>query len=58
MDRYSLGGGQMKVIKMDENQLNNLKIFLGRVDLKGQEAIEFVKIVQSLERAEDEGGEE
>lgn len=42
----------MKKIELREEQLNNLLIFLERVDLKGQEAIAYVGIVQSLVQAQ------
>lgn len=45
------------IIKINENELNNLKVFLDRVDLKGsKEALEFVKVLQILANAEE--GEE
>lgn len=40
-------------IKINEGELNNLKVFLSRVDLKGQEAVEYVRILQVLDNAEE-----
>lgn len=45
-------------IELTEQQLNNLKVFLSRVELKGNEAVEFVNILQILDRATEEEGEE
>jgi hypothetical protein len=39
-------------IIISERELNNLKIFLSRVDLKGSEALEFMSIVNTIEQAE------
>lgn len=44
-------------IKINEGELNNLKVFLSRVELKGNEAVEYVQILQVLGSAEEEGEE-
>ena len=44
----------MKVIKISEAELNNIKVFLSRVELKGNEAVEFVRVLQILDSAESE----
>ena len=36
------------IIKLSEHQLNNLNIFLQRVDLKGNEVRAFVEIMNAL----------
>ncbi len=41
-------------IELTEQQLNNLKIFLNRVDLKGNEVGAFVEIMQTLNKEGDE----
>lgn len=41
-------------IKLQEGQLNNLKVFLDRVSLKGNEVMEFVVIQQALQNATEE----
>ena len=38
-------------IKISEAQIRNLKVFLGRVDLKGSEVFEFASILQSINEA-------
>ena len=40
-------------IKLNEGQLKNLAIFLDRVNLKGNEVMEFVVIQQALQQAEE-----
>ena len=44
-------------IKINEGQLNNIKVFLSRVDLKGKEAVEYVQVLQVLENATEVGEE-
>lgn len=50
-----LKGDNMKIynIKLQEGQLNNLKVFLDRVSLKGNEVMEFLVIQQALQQAEE-----
>ena len=38
-------------IKINEGELKNLFIFLDRVELKGKEALEYVRILQILDNA-------
>lgn len=45
------------IIKLTEKELNNLKIFLSRATLNGNEALEFVKLADKLEKAAREDGE-
>lgn len=45
------------VIKLNNKELNNLKIFLSRVTLSGNEALEFVKLAQKIENAQKVGDE-
>lgn len=48
----------MHEIKLTLQELRNLKIFLSRTELKGHEALEFVKLAQKIEQAEvSEDGE-
>lgn len=35
-------------IELTEQQLNNLQVFLQRADLKGNEALAYVEIIQAL----------
>lgn len=44
-------------IKITKGELNNLKVFLSRVELKGNEAVEFVRVLQILDSAKKEGEE-
>ena len=37
-----------KYYKLNDNDIKNLRIFLGRVDLKGQEAVSLVRILNAL----------
>lgn len=39
-------------IELTQQELNNLKIFLSRTTLSGNEAIEFVKLANKVEKAE------
>jgi len=45
------------IIKFNNKELNNLKIFLSRVTLSGNEALEFVKLVQKIENPQKVGDE-
>ena len=47
----------MFTIKFTEKELNNLKVFLSRVTLSGNEALEFVKLAQKIENAQKVGDE-
>mgnify|MGYP001157456698 FL=1 len=40
------------IIKLTQQELNNLKVFLGRTTLSGNEAVEFMKIVEKIGKAE------
>ena len=40
------------IIKLTQQELNNLKAFLGRATLSGNEAMEFVKLANKIEKAE------
>jgi len=40
-------------IKLTEQQYNNLKVFLQRVELKGNEVPAFLEIVQALENSQN-----
>ena len=40
------------IIKLTEQELNNLKIFLQRSTLNGSEALEFVKLANKISNAE------
>ena len=42
----------MKTIKLTDEELNNLKVFLGRCDLKGNEVPAFIVILNKLNHAE------
>lgn len=42
----------MRIIKVTDEELNNLKVFLGRCDLKGQEVPAFVDVVERINLAE------
>jgi hypothetical protein len=42
----------MRIIKVTDEELNNLKVFLGRCDLKGQEVPAFVDVVERINSAE------
>ena len=44
----------MKIIKLTDEELNNLKVFLGRCDLKGNEVPAFIVILNKLNHAEVE----
>lgn len=44
----------MYIVKVTEQDLNNLKIFLDRVDLKGKEVIPFVNILKAIQEAKEE----
>jgi hypothetical protein len=44
-------------IELTKEQLNNLKVFLARVDLKGAEVPAFVEIMQVVEKGVAEDGE-
>jgi len=37
-----------KYYKLNDNDIKNLRIFLARVDLKGQEAISLVRVLNAL----------
>lgn len=41
------------LIELSKEQKNNLMIFLNRVDLKGNEVIAFVEILQAVQNAEE-----
>lgn len=45
------------LIKLTEKELNNLKLFLSRVPLSGNEALEFIKLAQKIENAQKVGDE-
>ena len=47
----------MYIVKVTEQDLNNLKIFLERVDLKGKEVIPFVNILKAIQEAKKEDPE-
>ncbi len=42
----------MKIIKLTDEELNNLKVFLGRCDLKGNEVPAFLSILNKINNAE------
>ena len=42
----------MKIIKLTDEELNNLKVFLGRCDLKGNEVSAFLSILNKINNAE------
>lgn len=42
----------MFAIKLTQQEMNNLKAFLSRTTLTGNEALEFMKLVDKLENAE------
>ena len=42
----------MKIIKLTDEEINNLKVFLGRTDLKGAEVPAFIAIVEKINKAE------
>ena len=44
----------MLVVKLNEQDLNNLKVFLDRVELKGKEVLPFINIIKALNEAEEE----
>ena len=44
----------MKIIKLTDEELNNLKVFLGRCDLKGNEVPAFIEILNRINNAEVE----
>ena len=44
-------------VQLTKEQLNNLKVFLARVDLKGAEVPAFVEIMQAVEKGVAEDGE-
>jgi len=44
--------GVMKIIKLTDEELNNLKVFLGRCDLKGNEVSAFLSILNKINNAE------
>lgn len=44
----------MKRVLFTEENMRNLEVFLGRVDLKGSEAPGFISIVNALAQATDE----
>lgn len=41
----------VKIIKLTDEELNNLKVFLGRCDLKGNEVPAFIVILNKLNHA-------
>lgn len=49
-------GVKMK-IELTKEQINNLKVFLARVDLKGAEVPAFLEIMQAIEKGviDDDG---
>jgi hypothetical protein len=40
-------------IELNKDELSNLLVFLKRVNLKGEEAIEYVKIINKINLAEE-----
>ena len=42
----------MKIIKLTDEELNNLKVFLGRCDLKGNEVPAFISILNKINNTE------
>ena len=42
----------MKIIKLTDEELNNLKVFLGRCDLKGNEVPAFIAILNKINNPE------
>jgi hypothetical protein len=44
----------LQIIKLTEQQLRDLKIFLERVELRGVEAVRFTALVQSINAAQAE----
>ena len=42
----------MRNVKLDNTQLNNLLMFLSRVEIKGSEAYELVKLMEMVRNAE------
>lgn len=44
----------MLKIRLSEQDSNNLKIFLERVDLKGSEVLPFITIINAINNAETE----
>lgn len=42
----------VKIIKLTDEELKNLKVFLGRCDLKGNEVPAFIAILNKLNIAE------
>lgn len=44
--------------ELTENQLSNLLVFMERVDLKGNEALSFMEIIQSLQSQFEEQHEQ
>lgn len=43
----------MLTIKLTDQDRNNLVAFLERVDMKGKEALAYLRILQALEQAEE-----
>jgi hypothetical protein len=42
----------MKIIKLTDEEINNLKVFLGRCDLKGNEVPAFIAILNKINNPE------
>ncbi len=42
----------MNIVKLTDEEMNNLRVFLGRSDLKGNEVQAFVSILNKLSTAE------
>lgn len=47
----------MLLIRLTKEDLNNLKVFLDRVDLKGKEVLPFVNILKAIQEAKKEDTE-
>ena len=41
------------IIKLNSIQLNNLKIFMSRVQLTGQEVVSYVEVVKAINEAKE-----
>lgn len=41
------------IVKLTKNELNDLKIFLGRTELKGTEVPAYVKVMNQLNKAQE-----
>ena len=42
-----------KIVKLTENDIINIQMFLSRVDIKGKEAFLLCGLIQKLEKAEN-----